>query len=195
MSEDVAIPGRRASRIEIKPPLAWIILDRPSIGNPLDAALINGFQETWATLDLITEVRAVGVTATGKRFSVGFPVGHPQPSIAFGPKSCGYWRPVLVELAGDVDVGIAQVLGQADVIIAVPECRLIAPVDPAERVNVQHLSPKLQDGEVRRLALLGAVQPLTAQRANQLGFVDELVSAELLRSRSTERLLALIAHA
>ena len=110
--------------IDIAPPLAWIIFDRPSIGNPLDDELILGLQDAWATLDLISDVRAVGVASSGQSFSVGFPVGYPVESTVFGPKSCGYWRPVLVELGGDVDVGIAQVLGQADVIIAVPECRL-----------------------------------------------------------------------
>ena len=194
MSDDAAgsvKPGETVIRIEIEPPLAWVILDRPSVGNPVDQALVDGLHETWTTLNLISDVRAVGMASAGPKFSVGVPVGDPHMANEIGPKACGYWRPVLVELGGDVDVGIAQILGQADVIIAVPECRLTSPVDPIARIDAQHLSPKLQDGEIGRLALLGAVEPLSAQRANQLGLIDELVSAELLRSRSTERLLTL----
>jgi enoyl-CoA hydratase/carnithine racemase len=191
VNDDTAGPGQGAIRLEIEPPLAWVILDRPSIGNPLDDDLVLGLQETWATLDLISDVRAIGVASSGSRFSIGFPVGYPHEGIVFGPKSCGCWRPILVELGGDVDVGIAQILGQADAITAVPECRLTVPVNPAERVNAQHLRPRLPNGEIGRLALLGGVEPLTAQRAHQLGLIDELVPAEMLRSRSTQRLLAL----
>src|SRR5205823_4655000 len=96
--------------------------------------------------------------------------------------------PVLVELAGDVGSGAFQLLGEADVVLAATDVHLTAPVDPAARVDVSDFRPRLAEQQIRRLAMLGPFEPLSAARAAELGAIDELVPASELRRRSEQLL-------
>jgi enoyl-CoA hydratase len=177
--------------LEIEPPVAWIILNRPDEGNPICDSLVDALRETWVRLSQDLPVRAMGLRASGPAFSVGVRPGSP-PRKAFGPKTCGCNLPVLVELAGDIASGAFQLLGEADVVVAELDVLLTVPIEMGARADVQALYPRLPEAQIRRLALLGPYEPLTARRAAQLGLIDELVPSVELRRRSNS-LLAVLA--
>jgi enoyl-CoA hydratase/carnithine racemase len=110
---------------------------------------------------------------------------------SIGPKSCHNLLPVLVELQGDIAAGAFELLGQADVILSASDVLLTVPADPTSRLDVQHLRPRLPEPELRRLALLGAAEPMTAERAAQLGLIDVVVPKRELRDRATRALMQL----
>jgi enoyl-CoA hydratase len=180
-----------ALRVEIAPPIAWIVLDRPDEGNPIDARLIDGLCATWDSLDADEQVRAIGLRANGPVFSSGLANGHLPVAPRFGPKSCNCDLPVLVELAGDIASGAFQLLGEADEVLASTDVRLTAPMNPRARLDVMHLRPRLTEPQLRRLALLGPFEPLTAFRAHELGLIDQLFDGPQLRVRSVAALRAL----
>ncbi|MCU1426864.1 MAG: enoyl-CoA hydratase [Actinomycetia bacterium] len=182
-----------ALRVNVSAAIAWVTLDRPDEGNPIDAMLIDALSDTWQRLALDDTVKAVGLAASGPAFSVGVPAGCPPPNRAFGPKSCGYHAPVLVELEADIASGAFPLIGEADVVLATPDVQFTAPIDAAARVDVARLRPRLAEPQLRRLALLGAAEPLTARRAEQLGVIDALVPAGELRQRSLA-ILSVITH-
>jgi hypothetical protein len=97
-------------------------------------------------------------------------------------------EPILVELSGDISSGAFQLLGEADAVISTPGVTLATMSDLAGMTDTLHLGPRLSDPEMARLALLGSSRPMTADRAAQLGLIDELVPFSNLRRRSTERL-------
>jgi enoyl-CoA hydratase/carnithine racemase len=178
--------------IEIERPFAWLILSRPEEGNPIDEAMVQSFRKAWCTLDEDEGVRAVAIVARGSKFSVGIPSHSSTSQHNFGPKSCGFWRPVLVELSGDIASGAFQLLGQADVVLAAPGVKLRTLEGLRASVDVKHLSPRLPDQEIVRLALAGSVNPLAADRAAEFGLIDEVVPSSGLRRRSRARLRLLV---
>jgi enoyl-CoA hydratase len=182
-----------ALRVEIVPPVAWVTLDRPDEGNPVDSRLVEGLRATWDSLGADDHVRAIGVRANGPVFSAGIADGEPPTARPFGPKSCECDLPVLVELAGDIASGAFQLLGEADEVFASSDVRLTAPLNPRARLDVMHLRPRLSEQQLRRLALLGPFEPLTARRACELGLIDELVAGPDLHRRSVE-VLGLLAR-
>lgn len=180
-----------ALRVEIAPPIAWVVLDRPDEGNPVDAQLMDALCASWESLGADEAVRAIGVRARGPVFSSGVADGCLPTDRPFGPKSCRCDLPVLVELAGDIASGAFQLLAEADEVLASADIRLTAPMSPDARLDVMHLRPRLAEPQIRRLALLGPFEPLTASRACELGLIDELVPAADLHVRSVDALRAL----
>lgn len=183
---DSGSPGSRALRLEILPPLAWLILDQADRGNPVNQQFAAEIVDAWAFLAEHHDVRAVGVRATGPSFSVGILSEGDRPQLSIGPKACGNWRPVLVELAGDIAAGAFELLGQADAIVSAPDIHLTIPDDPKSRLDVQHLRPRIPEPELRRLALLGAFGPMTAVRAAQLGLIDAVVPRQGLHRHAVD---------
>jgi enoyl-CoA hydratase/carnithine racemase len=176
--------------VDVHPPLAWVILDRPDEGNPIDETLIDALRESWATIGHDSAIRAIGIGATGPAFSIGAPSGSLDER-PFGPKSCGCTVPVLVELRGDVGSAAFQLLGEADVVLATPDVRFTVSLDLASRLEVLRFDSYRWQAVLRRFALLGPYEPLTAEKASQAGIVSELVSPGGLRWRSEEVLRAL----
>jgi enoyl-CoA hydratase len=180
-------------RVEISPPVAWVILDRPEEGNPISESLADALRETWVSLSRDGTLRAIGIGASGPSFSIGTRKGAAPIEGSFGPRSCGCELPVLVELAGDIASGAFQLLGEATFVLAIPDVVLTTPLDMATRIEVRGLRPRISESQIRRLALLGPFEPLTAIRAAQLGLIDELVAPWDMRRRSIAILTALAA--
>ena len=153
-----------AVRVEIRPPLAWVLLDRAEDGNPVDEALVKALEAAWAQLASDERVSAVGVGASGPAFSVGALPGAATAFRVVGPKSGGCSKPVLVEVAGDVGAAAFALFAEADVVVAADDVHFTAPLDAAERLDVLQLGARVPMNEVVRLALLGPNAPLTAPR-------------------------------
>jgi enoyl-CoA hydratase/carnithine racemase len=187
-------PRAKSVRIEIAPPSAWLVLDCAERGNPVDNQFVAEIIEAWALLAENPDVSAIGVRASGPSFSVGVLPGGSRPQSSIGPKTCGNWRPVVIELGGDIAAGAFEVLGQADAIIAAPDVLLTVPADPVSRLDVQYLRPRLPEAELRRLALMGAIESMTADRAAELGLIDVLVPRHQLHRRAVSAVHSLARH-
>lgn len=168
--------------------MAWLIFDNAEHGNPVDHRFVVEIAEAWTELAEYPGLGAIGVRARGPSFSVGTRADVTRPLKPIGPKACGNWLPILVELQGDVAAGAFELLGQADMILSAPDVLLSVPTDPAGRLDVQYLRPKLPEPELRRLALLGAAAPMTADRAAELGLIDTIVPRQDLRRASINAL-------
>ena len=181
-----------AAQVDRQPPLAWVILDRPELGNPVDEALATALTRVWVEL-VDEEIRAIGLRANGPAFSVGSVDRLAAPVSQFGPKSCGCAKPILAQVAGDVGAGAFSLIAEADVVIAAEDVHFTVPFDPVDRLDVLRLQRRLPAAELRRLALLGPYAALRAGRAQELGLVDEVVPRSLLAQRA-ETLLRVLAR-
>jgi enoyl-CoA hydratase/carnithine racemase len=181
--------------VEIRAAVAVVILDRPALGNPVDRALRIELPGVWAELEARPEVGAVLLGARGAAFSVGFPpvddadADAASPPTPVGPKTCGFDRPVVVELAGDIGAGAFGLVGDADTVVAAPDVQFFVPLEggPYAACDVLSLTPRLPRLTANRLALMGTFEPLSARRAHELGLVDEIVERSALRTRSLAR--------
>jgi len=172
--------------------VARITIDRPERGNSLTKAMEQIFRAIWIDVRDDPDVRVAIVLASGERhFSTGFDVGsvgadgavaHNLPldqDVFWGPHRAGVWKPVLCCVNGLVTGAGLHFVVDADIVLASENAAFmdshvnVGMVGALENVG---LAKRLPLGSVLRMTLLGRHYRLPAQRAHQLGLVDELVA-------------------
>jgi enoyl-CoA hydratase/carnithine racemase len=193
--------------------VAWVTLNRPEVHNAFNVKMQEELRETWTSLRRNDDVRAVVLTGAGERaFCSGIDreetmghladgsessqstVGHvsskfmfDDPGINICPKQCGLWKPVIAAVNGMACGGALYMLGEVDIIVAADHATFFDPHVTYGMVcsfEAIHLLQKLPLGETLRLALLGAHERMSAQRAFDLGLVSEVVPLAELRERA-----------
>ena len=118
---------------------------------------------------------------------VSTPFMYNDPGSNLNPKANDMWKPVVAAVNGMACGGALYMLGEVDIIIAAEHATFFDPhvtygmVAGFESV---HLLQKLPLGETLRVALMGANERLSAERARELGLVSEVVPAEELMERA-----------
>jgi len=110
-----------------------------------------------------------------------------DPGDLINPKQNDFWKPVVAAVNGMACGGALYLLGEVDIIIAAEHATFFDPHVTFGMVagfESMHLLQKLPLGETLRVALLGAHERMSAERAHQLGLVSEVVSADELLDRS-----------
>jgi enoyl-CoA hydratase/carnithine racemase len=192
--------------------VAVVTLNRPDVHNAFNRAMQHDLRAVWRSLRHNTDVRAVVLTGTGeKAFCTGLdraesieeyladpnqaqgtglvnsPFMFDDPGDNINPKANDLWKPVIAAVNGMACAGALYLLGESDIIIAAEHATFFDPhvsygmVAGFESV---HLMQKLPLGETLRLALLGARERMSAQRAHQVGLVSEVVPADELMERA-----------
>jgi enoyl-CoA hydratase/carnithine racemase len=100
-----------------------------------------------------------------------------REQIAWSPLAHGVWKPVICALNGLVAGGGLHFVADADIVVAADHAELmdthtsVGMVGAVENVGLTHRMPL---GSVLRMTLCGRGYRMSAQRAYQLGLVDEL---------------------
>lgn len=187
---------------ELKDGVAWVTLNRPDVLNAFDPTMERELASLWQSMQLDDEVRCVVLRGAGDRaFSVGLDrnatigatdVDYPGYSTAWvfddpgqrlGPKANSFWKPVIGMVQGMACGGAFYLLGEVDFIIAADSATFF---DPHVTYNMTaayepvQLLQKMPLQEVLRLALLGAHERMTAQRAYEVGLVSQVVPGDEL---------------
>ena len=179
-----------ALRYEVDEGVATITLDRPEKHNAFSPTMISEIEDVWQRLRVDDDVRVAVLTGSGeKAFTVGIDLTfeHPQPSsklmindpmMRIGPKTNDLWKPVIAAVNGMACGGAFYLLGEAGFIVAAEHATFFDP-------HVTHGMPSVYEsmfmvqrmpiGEIMRIALLGRHERMTAQRAHQIGLVQEVV--------------------
>ncbi len=193
--------------------VAVVTLDRPEVHNAFNNAMQADLRRMWLTLREKDDVRAVILTGSGeKAFCTGIdrmesietsylqnpegpresgqvstPFMYADPGAKICPKQNDFWKPVIAAVNGMACGGALYMLGEADIIIAAEHATFFDPhvsygmVAGFESV---HLLQKLPLGEMLRVALLGAHERMSADRAHQVGLVSEVVPPTELLDRA-----------
>ncbi|OLF13904.1 hypothetical protein BLA60_01595 [Actinophytocola xinjiangensis] len=190
--------GYRTLLVERRGPVGWLTFDRPRAGNAMDAAMMAELPLAWRELDADDDVRCVVLTGAGRSFQTGLDV----TALAREPESLressrrtrdadlaltnwhlGVATPVVVAVNGTCAGGGLHFVVDADVVIAARGVTFLDPhvsVGQASNWEAIGLASRLAAGVAARVALTGVHERLTAERARQLGLVDEVVEpAEL----------------
>src|SRR5262245_49725294 len=118
---------------------------------------------------------------------VGGPFMYNDPGTNINPKQNDLWKPVVAAVNGMACGGALYMLGESDIIIAAEHATFFDPHVTYGMVagfESMHLLQKLPLGETLRVALMGGLERLSAQRAYQLGLVSEVVPKEELLERA-----------
>jgi enoyl-CoA hydratase/carnithine racemase len=192
--------------------VAIVTLNRPDVLNAFNQLMQKELQDCWKGLRTNEDVRCVVLTGAGeKAFCTGIdraesidqyledptavqgtgrvtsPFMYDDPGDSLNPKANDLWKPVIAAINGMACGGALYMLGEADIIIAAEHATFFDPHVTYGMVagfESAHLMQKLPLGEVLRVALLGARERMSAERAHQLGLVSEIVPKEELMERA-----------
>ncbi|MEY9878038.1 enoyl-CoA hydratase/carnithine racemase [Streptacidiphilus sp. MAP12-33] len=183
--------------------VAWVTLDRPQVHNAFDARMLRELRDLWRALREDDAVRVVVLTGAGDRaFCTGVdrnaladpelrvgtrggtPLHFDDPGDWISPKTAGdLWKPVVAAVNGMACGGAFYLLGQVEFIIAAEHATFFDPHTTYGMASVFESMAMLQRmplGEVMRMQLLGNHERLSAQRAYEIGLVQEVVPADEL---------------
>ncbi len=178
-------------------PVAWVTLNRPDRLNAFDGELVAELQGLWRQLRFDDAIRAIVLTGAGeKAFCTGIDRNWevPQPSSPFmiddpgmllGPKTADLWKPVVAAVNGMACGGAFYLLGEVETIVAADHATFFDPhttYGMAASYEPILLYGQLPWGELCRLALMGNHERMSAARAHQVGFVQDVVPFADLRA-------------
>lgn len=187
-----SLPGVRYQRRDDG--IAVITLDRPERGNALLPAMQPVMRAIWSEVRDDPAIRVAIVAASGERhFCTGFdvsegddaadPVFANRPlaeAVHWSPHQNRVWKPVLCAVNGLCVGGGLHFVVDADIVLASRNAAFmdshvnVGMVGALENVG---LAKRLPLGTALRMTLMGRHYRLRAERAHQLGLVDELVDA------------------
>jgi enoyl-CoA hydratase/carnithine racemase len=173
--------------------IAVITLNRPDRGNSLAPGMQPIIRAIWGEVRDDPEIRVAIVTAAGERhFCTGFDVAEAgseeadtvfnnrplAEAVHWSPRQNRVWKPVLCAVQGLCVGGGLHFVVDSDIVIASQNARFmdthvnVGMVGALENVG---LAKRLPLGSALRMTLQGRDYRMPAERAHQLGLVDELV--------------------
>lgn len=178
--------------------IARITLDRVEAGNALTPGMHSMFRSIWRDVGDDPDVRCAIVTGTGERhFCTGADVSGVASSgrvstgderitreVFWSSRQNDVWKPVIAAVNGLANGAGLHFVVDADIVVASRNAAFmdthvnVGMVGAIENIG---LAKRLPLGTALRMTLQGKAFRLSAERAYQLGLVDELVEpAELL---------------
>ena len=173
--------------------VATITLDRPDRGNSLTPGMQRTFRAIWSDVRDDPDVRVVVLTAAGERhFCTGFDVAEAEgeeaadvfnnrplaDAVHWSPYQNRVFKPVICAVNGLCVGGGHHFVVDSDIVVASRNAAFtdthvnVGMVGALENVG---LAKRLPIGTALRMTLMGRAYRLSAERAHQLGLVDELV--------------------
>ena len=190
--------------------VAWVTLNRPDVLHAFNLKMQEELSGIWHDMMRNDDVRCAVLTATGdKAFCVGIDRGetigneemargkkpgyvtewwYDDPGRRLGPKSNELWKPVIAAVNGMACGGGFYLLGEADFIISADHATYFDPhvtYGMTAAYEPIHLLQKMPLQEVLRMALLGAHERMSAQRAYEAGLVSQVVPKDELVATAT----------
>ena len=175
--------------------VATITLNRPDKLNAFSPTMNRELVAAWQALRMNDDVRAIIITGAGDRaFTSGIDLtfDYPQPTSKLmindelryvGPKTNDLWKPVIAAVNGLACGAAFFLLGEVEMIIATEEATFFDP-------HLTHGMPAVAEpmfmlqrmplGEIMRISLLGRHERMSAERAREIGLVQEVVPADQL---------------
>lgn len=172
--------------------IALITINRPDRGNALDDEARNAIRAAWAEVESNTTIDVAIITASGDRhFCTGADVGrlskersagNAKEQRAAGPggwssRHYGVTKPVICAVNGLTNGAGLHFVVDADIILGTKQAVFmdshvnIGQVGALENIG---LAKRLPLGTALRITLMGKNYRLNADRAYQLGLLDEL---------------------
>ena len=175
--------------------IAHITLDRPERGNALTPGMHRVFRAIWSDVREDPAVRVAIVSARGERhFCTGFDLAEAEAedagevfadgplseSVRWSPYQNKVWKPVICVVNGLCVGGGHHFVVDSDIVIASRNAKFmdshvnVGMVGAIENIG---LARRLPLGSALRMTLLGRHYRMPAERAHQLGLVDELTDS------------------
>lgn len=206
-AEGAGPPAFRTLTYAVEGPVCVITLNRPERDNLIDQESQRELAAAWLAFRADDRLRVAIFTATGDTVFCGGADtasyrSEPPPAYlrrdegirTYTAKQNRCWKPVIAAINGFVVGPGLHFLLDADICISVPDATFcdmhmhrsgaVPVIEPIE------MARKVPQEAVSRMFLLGPYEPITAQRALDLGLISEIIP----RGRLMARALELAAH-
>ncbi len=210
MAEGIDLAGPLEGLVyEKRGHVATITIDRPDRGNSLTQGMQPVFRAIWADVRDDPEIRVAIVTATGERhFCTGADVGAVADDgkvssgdgpltdeVFWSPHQNRVWKPVICAVNGLANGAGLHFVVDSDIVVAAEHAAFmdshvnVGMVGAIENIG---LAKRLPLGSALRMTLMGRAYRMPAERAYQLGLVDELVPKDRLMQTAEEMAQAIV---
>ena len=187
--------------------IARVVLNRPDVLNAINLQMQHDLRDVWHDVRYDKDVRCVILSAEGRAFCTGadraesisdentdsmaagdYP-GYPtawmydDPGRDIGPKSRDCWKPIIAAVHGIACGGAFYLLGEVEFIIASDDATFFDPhvtYGMTAAFEPMQMLSKMPFQEIMRMALLGADERMSAERAREIGLVSEVVARDQL---------------
>ena len=184
---------------------AVITLNRPQALNSFNRAMMRELLDVWTDVKNDNDIWATILTAAGdKAFCTGVDVREsteessrmsqferwkeiPGSRITARQNNC--WKPVITAINGMCAGGGLYFPGDSDITICTENATFFDPHVTYGRVTAVEpvmLTRRIPFGEVMRMSLMGSAWRMNAQRAHQIGLVQEVVPLAKLMQTAHE---------
>lgn len=183
--------------------VAYITIDRPDRGNALHGSMVEPFKAIWAEVREDPWIRCAIITSTGERhFSTGADMGAVSDSggvsagkgpitheVHWSPRQNDVWKPVICAVNGLVAGAGLHFVVDSDIVVCSENAQFldthvnVGMVGAIENIG---LAKRLPLGTALRMTLCGRDFRLPAQRAYELGLVEEVVPLDELMDKAEE---------
>jgi enoyl-CoA hydratase/carnithine racemase len=182
--------------------IAYLTLNRPERGNALASFMEPAVKAIWEEVRDDDSIRCAIITGAGERhFCTGADMaivaknarvsgtGPVTDEVFWSPHQNRVWKPVICAVNGLVAGGGLHFVVDSDIVVAADHAAFmdthtnVGMVGAIENIG---LAKRLPLGTALRMTLQGRDYRLPAERAYQLGFVDELVPKEKLMEKAEE---------
>ncbi|CAB4364154.1 MAG: enoyl-CoA hydratase/isomerase family protein [Actinobacteria bacterium] len=178
--------------------VAVITLNRPEQGNALSPAIAAALVDIWADIRDSDDIRVAIITGAGDRhFCTGADMqraadsggmrageGPMSQEVRLSPRQNHVWKPVIAAINGVANAGGLHFVVDSDIVVASTTASFMdthVTVGQVSGIESVGLAKRLPLGSALRMTLSGRTHRLTAQRAYELGLVEELAEpAELM---------------
>jgi enoyl-CoA hydratase/carnithine racemase len=193
--------------------VAVVTLDRPDVHNAFNEVMQNELRELWRWLKTNDEVLSIVLTGSGeKAFCTGIDradvpteegeyffhaLKYEDPGQIIGPRSQGLWKPIIAAVNGMACGGAFYLLGQVDFIVAADHATFFDPhvtYGMAAVFEPALMGEKMPFGEVMRMTLMGNRERISAQKAEQIGLVTQVVPRSELAEVTRELALTIASY-
>jgi enoyl-CoA hydratase len=198
--------------VERRGPVGWIVFNRPSVANAMNATMLDELERAWLELDADPAVRVIVNTGAGDAFQTGLDVRElsrnpealreqsrrtKRAELKLTAWHNQVWKPVIAAVNGVCAGGGLHFVADADIVLADASATFLDPhvsVGQASVYEVLALARKSPMEAITRMALAGRYERMTAARAYQLGIVGEVVTAPAVLADRAQELAETIAR-
>lgn len=198
-------PASEAVLFEVADGVAWVTINRPEARNAINQAVSEGLAAAWEQVEADGDIAVAILTGAGNAaFSAGADLkemaaraerGLPAQFAGIRLADGGVSKPVIAAVNGVAYAGGFNLVMQCDLCVAADHARfgiLEAKVGRGSPWAAQLgwlIPPRVG------IELLCTAEPITAQRAYELGLVNRIVPAADLRSAAAELARAIAVNA
>jgi enoyl-CoA hydratase len=185
--------GYASLTLENHGPVGWLIFDRPSAGNAMDATMLAELETAWRELDADPAVRVIVNTGAGQAFQTGLDMVQltrdpdalreqsrrtKRAELRLTAWHNQVWKPVIAAVNGTCAGGGLHFVADADIVIASSGATFLdahVSVGQVTAYEAIGLLRKMPAEAVMRMALVGRHERISAPRALELGMISQVV--------------------